>query len=880
VGGSKLPAGKRLGPYEIVALIGSGGMGDVYRARDTRLGRDVALKVLAASSSADPNAVQRFRQEAQAASALNHPNIVTVYDVDTSDEMPFIVTELLEGETLREAIERRHLTPAQALACAAQAATGLAAAHDKGILHRDIKPENLFITASGTLKILDFGLSKLTAGGLHSGQASMSATAPGVLVGTAGYVSPEQIRQQTVDHRTDIFSLGVVLYEALAGRPPFRGESAVDTLSAILTEEPPRVSRVRPGLTAAIDQVVHACLDKNPEHRFDSAADLALTLRAMTPAVDSRFHDRWRRMRAAALVGLLAVTAITASIALAGIEGHAEPTYRRVTFSRGTIPSARFRPGSAEVVYDTIIDGQARELFATVPGTSEARSLEIRGAELLAVSASGDMALSLNRRLVRGYVGTGTLAVMTEGRVPREVLDDVHWADWASDGTALAIVREVRGRTRLEFPINTVLFETSGWIGDPRFSPDGTRIAFVDHPVNGDESGRVMVKERDRLPRVLSAGWSSIVGLAWSASGREVWFTAEDGDGTRALRAVDLRGRHRVVAHAPGRLRLLDISRDGRVLLARDDLRLEAHGLSPGDAEERNLSWLDWSLARDISDDGTRLLIVEYGEGAAGVPDIYMRPMDGSPPARLGGGSGMALSPDGQRVLSMWDGRLSLLPVGAGEVTTLPTRGLRYHPWAGFFPDGRRVVFTGTEAGRATRVYVQQIPDGLPTPISPEGFRLASPDAVAPSGDVVVAIGEGEGLFLCPTTGGMPRPLPGAVPGEAVARWDRDGRSILVFESVRIPARLFRLRLDGGRELVKTIAPHDLAGAIGVHRLVMTPGGGGYAYTLERQLSDLYVATGFRDEPFAARVPLLRSILPAAPGATAASGPPERSPND
>jgi eukaryotic-like serine/threonine-protein kinase len=867
VDGGKLPAGKRLGPYEVVGLIGSGGMGDVYRARDTRLGRDVAVKVLAASASADPHAVQRFRQEAQAASALNHPNIVTVYDIGATDDIAFIVTELLEGETLRHAIERRRLAPPQVLACVAQAATGLAAAHSKGILHRDIKPENLFLTRDGTLKILDFGISKLTADSGGSEPANLAATAPGVLVGTAGYVSPEQIRQQTVDHRTDIFSLGVVLYEALAGEPPFRGDSLADTLSAILTEEPPQLSRLRPGLTAAIDEVVRACLDKNPEHRFESAADLALTLHAVAPLLGSQADDAPRRIRGwwiravAAIVALLVTAFAVAVVVMAGAAAATQPTYRRMTFGRATITSARFRPGTAEVVYDASINGQPRELFVTVPGTSEARSLAIRGAELLAVSPSGDIALSLNRRLVRGYVGSGTLAVVTEGRGPREVLDNVHWADWAGDGTSLAIVREVRGRTRLEFPINTILFETAGWISDVRFSPDGTRIAFVEHPVNNDDGGRVMLKEGDDEPRPLTGGWVSILGLAWSASRAEVWFTAEDSNGVRALRAVDLRGGARVVAHAPGRLRLFDISGDGRVLLSRDDLRLEAHGIGAGDTTERNLSWLDWSLARDISSDGTRLLITEYGEAAAGMPGIYLRPTDGSPAAWLGSGSGMALSPDGQRVLSISNGRLSLLPVGAGEVTILPHHGLSYHPSAGFFPDGRRIVFTGSEPGRATRVYVQDIPDGRPVPITPEGFVLTTSAAVSPAGDMVIAVGGNDELFLCSTFGRPPRRLPGASPGELVAGWVRGGRAVYVFQPSQIPARVFRLDLNGRRELVKTLAPDDLGGAIAIHRLVLTPAADAYAYTLERQLSDLYVAVGFRDPTLGAQLPLLRSIL-------------------
>lgn len=463
------------------------------------------------------------------------------------------------------------------------------------------------------------------------------------------------------------------------------------------------------------------------------------------------------------------------------------------------------------------------------------------------MSSSGQMAISLNRRLVRGFVGTGTLAIVQEGQAPRELQRDVHWADWAPDGKSLAIIREVEGRTRLEFPVDNILFETSGWIGDPRFAPDGSLIAFIDHPVNADDDGVVMVSDRSGRTRALSH-LASTVGLAWHPSGKEVWFTAADESGTRALRAVDLSGRDRVIERVPGRIRVLDISRDGRALMTRDDLRLEAFGVRPTETIERNLSWLDWSLARDLSADGSRLLITETGEATGTALGVYLRRMDGSPAIRLGNGSAMALSPDGQQALAISNSRLVLLPVGPGSIVTLPGHEIRYHPWAGFFSTGTRVVFTGSESDRATRVYVQDIPNGRPLPISPEGFRVSSSEAVSPDGRFVVAIGGQQRLFLCPASGGVPQPLAGALPGEIASRWDADGRSIFVFREAELPAKVYRLWLDGRREPWKTLAPADGAGAIAIHRLVITPGGDGYAYTLERQLSDLYVASGLRQQ--------------------------------
>jgi dipeptidyl aminopeptidase/acylaminoacyl peptidase len=447
---------------------------------------------------------------------------------------------------------------------------------------------------------------------------------------------------------------------------------------------------------------------------------------------------------------------------------------------------------------------------------------------------------------VRGYVSTGTLAIVAEGRVPRAVAEDVQLADWHTDGTSLAIVREARGRTRVELPINTAIFETTGWISDLRFSPDGSRLAFVEHLTDADAEGHIVVIARNDPPQVVGGAWPSILGLAWSASGDELWFTAQDQNGVDALRAIDLHGRALVVTHAPGRLRLLDIAGSGDVLLARDDLRLEAHGAGPDGGVEHDLSWLDWSLARDITSDGKHLLITEYGEAVGVMPGIYWRPTDGSAAARLGTGSGIAFSPDGRSVLSIWDDRLSLLPVGAGDVRTLPQYGISLQPWAGFFPDGTRIVFAGTESGRASRVYVQDLEGGRPMAITPEGFHLPGPGAVSPRGDMVIVVGEDETLFLQSTTGGVPTPLAGALRGEVVARWTRDGDAVFVFHPSNIPTRVFRLSLDGRRQLERTLAPADRAGAVAIHRLVMTPAGDAYAYTLERQLTDLYVAIGLR----------------------------------
>src|SRR5499426_644390 len=278
-----LPSGSRLGPYEILSPLGAGGMGEVYRARDPRLGRDVAIKVLPASFSQDPDRLKRFEQEARSAGVLNHPNVTIVYDIGSQNGAPYVVQELLEGETLRSELAGGRFSPRKAIDYAIQIAQGLAAAHEKGIVHRDLKPENLFVTNNGRVKILDFGLAKLTQ---TEGSANVTnlptATEPGVVMGTLGYMSPEQVKAKPADARSDIFALGAILYEMLSGQRAFRGDSAGETMAAILKEDPPDLSLTNPSVSPAVERVVRHCLEKNPERRFHSAHDVAFALETVS----------------------------------------------------------------------------------------------------------------------------------------------------------------------------------------------------------------------------------------------------------------------------------------------------------------------------------------------------------------------------------------------------------------------------------------------------------------------------------------------------------------------------------------------------------------------------------------------------------------------
>src|SRR5271170_6181700 len=280
-----LASGTKLGPYEILSPLGAGGMGEVYRARDARLNRDVAIKILPASFSAAADRLQRFALECRAAAALNHPNILSIFDIGEDRGAPYVVSELLEGETLRDRLRNGPLTSRKAIDYAQQIASGLAAAHEKGIVHRDLKPENLFITNDGRAKILDFGLAKVTrpeADASGDAPTIQAATEAGTVMGTAGYMAPEQVRGKPADPRSDIFAFGAILYEMLSGKRAFHGESSVETMSAILKEEPPDLSETNRNVSPALERIVRHCLEKNPAERFQSARDAAFNLEALT----------------------------------------------------------------------------------------------------------------------------------------------------------------------------------------------------------------------------------------------------------------------------------------------------------------------------------------------------------------------------------------------------------------------------------------------------------------------------------------------------------------------------------------------------------------------------------------------------------------------
>jgi serine/threonine protein kinase/Tol biopolymer transport system component len=853
-------AGQKIGPYEVAGQIGAGGMGEVYKARDPRLGRDIAIKVLPPSFSSDPDRLQRFSQEARAAAALNHPNILAIFDIGENKGAPYVVSELLEGETLRDRLRSGGLSTRKAVDFALQMANGLAAAHEKGIVHRDLKPENLFITDDNRLKILDFGLAKLTHPEEHSSSGDAPtmqvATDPGVVMGTVGYMSPEQVRGKPADHRSDIFSFGSILYEMLSGKRAFHGDSPADTMSAILKDDPPELSETGRNIPPALQRIVNHCLEKNPSQRFQSAGDVAFNLESLTEisassksgvsavAVRSPSPRRWLLPSLAAL--LFAASSAGIYFAAKRSGARSEPSFHRLTFRRGTILAARFSPDGQTIVYGAALEGKPVELFTTRFDSTDSRPLGLEKTQLLAISSRGEIAVSTSARATAAFLEIGTLArVPLAGGAPREVLDNVESADWTPDGSDLAVARKASATLNdLEFPGGKVIYQPQGWVSHVRFSRDGKLLAFGDHVPTGDD-GRVVVVDREGKPKVASSFYSSVEGVAWSRDGSEVWFSASPGGAARALYAMNMAGRERLVLRVPGTLSVQDITSDGRVLLTEDTPQIMMMALPPGEKTERNLSWFDWSLAADLSADGKTVIFDESGEAVGAKYGSFMRKTDGSPAVRLGDGAFSVMSPDGKWVASLDLGspsQIELLPIGAGQPRRLTNDALQ-HIRVAWVPDGSGLVFIAAEPNHPPRSYWMDL-TGKTRALTPEGVAGF---AVTADCKYLLTVDGQQRRSLYPLDGGEAKPfLTKLEDNDAILRFEPDGKSILVAQR-GVPAKVFRVFLDTGRrEQVRQITPPDPAGVQTVSGIHFSADGKSYAYSYFRILSDLWVVDGLK----------------------------------
>jgi predicted Ser/Thr protein kinase len=862
-----LNPGTKIVSYEIVSLLGVGGMGEVYRARDARLGRDVALKILPVAFARDEDRLRRFEQEARAVAALNHSNILAIHDVGQHDGTPFLVSELLEGESLRVILDRGALPQRKAIDYGVQIAQGLAAAHEKGIVHRDLKPENLFITKDGRIKILDFGLAKLATKESEAGAAANNLTLTraqtdaGVVMGTASYMSPEQVRGDAVDPRTDIFAFGAVLFEMLSGQRAFRRETPAETMTAVLKEDPAELTNLERPISPALDRITRRCLEKSPEQRFQSAKDLAFALEALSGSSSSTAKhaavaagggkSRW--MIAAACILFTILAAVGAYFA-GRHGGDRQATFQHLTFQRGYIKRARFAPDGQNVIYSAMWEGRPYEVFSMRVGDHIGRSLELKNSMVMGVSDSGEIALLTNvrRTLTTPWMQVGTLArAPASGGTAREILENVWDADMSRDGKQFAVVRASDGPEQLEYPIGKVLFKASGYISDVRISPDGKSVAFMEHPLFGDDRGYVSLVDGSGNAKRLTGEVAAEEGLAWSRDGSEVWYAGagQVTTGGRSVWAVNLNGKQRQVFAVPDETTVWDIAADGRLLFSHEKLGSAQMVASPANAAEHDVSVMGFGIGGSLSADGNAIAFSEAGAAVSADYSVFFRRLDGTAAVEIGEGGAIGLSPDGRFVVALVPSqptKLRILPTGAGEPRTFDVAPVNVDlDWVSWMPGGKEFVFLGHEGANPKRGYRVGIEGGAAHPLTNQtGGQFWN--RVSPDGKFVIqAASVGSNWYAKKQIVDLATGQTSAaalLEGDEPLIWAPDGRHVFVARVADNTASIFRVDIfSGQRELWKQIRPADPAGLLYLSGFYVTPSGNAYAYNEQHTLSALYL---------------------------------------
>jgi Tol biopolymer transport system component len=625
-------------------------------------------------------------------------------------------------------------------------------------------------------------------------------------------------------------------------------------MNAILKEDPPELSDTGLNVAPGLDRIIRHCMEKEPALRFQSARDLAFDLESLSSlssaskpvAAESPLSTATQYRTPL----LFAIPALLVVAALAFWAGHKSvsvpaPLFTRLTFRGGHVSAARFSPDGHTIVYSASFGNEPLQVYTTRPDAPQSRELGLTNSSLLAVSKQDELAIALNYEHVGGNAGGGTLARLPlTGGSPRELNDAVGTADWSPDGQSLALAKLHNDAIVIEYPQGKSIYETQGWVSDLRISPDGTQVAFIDHPIRWDSLGTVMVIDRQRQRRQLTGQFSDIRGLAWAPSGTEVWFTGSKFHLSSTLSAVDLKGHERLVWAGAGGMVLQDIFPDGRVLFIRENRRRGIAGLFPGHVTETDMSWQDWSLLTRISPDGKWIFFSEEGDGGGQKYSAYMRATDGSPAIRLGDGTPYGLSPDQKWVASVIPGQpqqVWLLPTRAGESKNIAQPGFDYDAviWV---PDGKHLMVVGRESGKKTRTYLTSIDGGPLTPITPEGVQGF------PTADGKDIVGrEGDVLTFYPIDGGQTRTTKATLPNINFPNSGVVGRYVIGSEKPGVPLQLFRYdTVTGEKKPWKNLVPADQAGVFIINMFDVTPDEKWYAYSYVRDLSDVYLVEGLR----------------------------------
>jgi eukaryotic-like serine/threonine-protein kinase len=840
-----LRKGDDLAQYQILDSLGAGAMGEVYRAKDTRLEREVAVKVLPEHFASDAERLERFEREAKVLASLNHPNVAQIFDVDEFVGTHFIVLELVPGESLAQRLERGPLPYDDTVEIARQIAEGLEAAHEAGVIHRDLKPANVMITPAGKVKLLDFGLAKSLREDVGETSSTDSAflSEPGRVLGTPTYMAPEQARGRPTDRRVDIWAFGCVLYECLTSRRPFPGRTIVDVLSAVVHEEP--ALQELPELTPShVRELIRRCLVKDPFQRVRDIGDVRLALERDESEAVMPLRARRGLFALIAVLGLL-VGASTA-IALVG-DGPVESGFsssRCINFRTEAIFRAAFTSDGRTVVYSAASHGNTPELFVARPENPAPQPVGLRGVQLLAVSSKDELAVLVRARFIAHKVFIGTLArTPLGGGSPREILENVRDADWSSDGGQLAIIRRVDGKDRLEFPIDNVLAESAGYLSDLRVSPAGDRIAYLEHPARWDDRGSVRVVDLQGNTQILSDGYVGEQGLAWAPDGREIFFSASFGGTDLHVRAVTLDGETRIAFQDPGGFTIHDINGNGHWLATRDSRTVGLMIRTPQMKMDREFPWLGYQYKGVLSQDGS---VLGFSEHAAALGPNYAactRKTDGSPLVQLGEGTVADLSRDGKWLLSVVFSKppkLMIYPTGPGGSVQLERGNIELYGEGGqWFRDGTRVLFSGSAHGQGSRHYVQEVRGGMPQAVTPEG---ASGGRLSPDERSILARGASGKYFIYPIAGGEPRPALGLTGRDRLVHWREDGKAALVYQDSKIPCPLESVDLETGeRTLFREFAPSDLTGLIRIVPGFVTDDEESYVYRFTRLTSRLFL---------------------------------------